>query len=410
MTQPPNPPSDPTDSEAVSVVLVAAGRGQRLRESLVKRGFVGQVGRKAFVSILGQPLIAWTLKALAAVPTVDNLVVVLHADDMADEALKEQLKSWGATHFTEGGRRRQDSVLNGLRATPDDGRLVGVHDAARPLIHPDDVTAVFAGAREHGASVLSQRATSTVKQSKDGWVSQTLPREMIFLAQTPQVARREVLINALMQDFEVTDEAMALEQLGAAVRIVEAQHPNPKVTTAQDKDLVEFLLRKQKELEVTYRIGEGSDIHRLVEGRKLVLGGVEVPYEYGPLGHSDGDVVLHSLVDALLGAAGLGDIGELFPDTDPQHKDAASSVFVAEAMKRVRGLGLEVINADITILAERPKLSPWKSAIRESVATLLGLSDVQAVNIKAKTNEGLDAIGRKEALAARASVLLQKSS
>lgn len=409
------------DTIKASLIVVAAGQGERLRQSLQQKG-QNTVLRKAFHPLAGKPILHWTLRALKRVTCVDEIIVVLHPEDMANKGLVMSIKSWGATRCVVGGRRRQDSVLNGLKASKDDeNRIVGVHDAARPLIDPEDVRRTLAEAAELGAAILGSRVKSTVKRvDEDGSILGTLPRADLWLAGTPQCANRDLLIEALTNAKAVTDEAMALEQSGMAIKMVESFHPNPKVTTADDCAYVEFMMGKKPAptLDETHpkarsmwRVGEGSDIHKLVKGRPLFLGGLEIPYEFGALGHSDGDVVLHSLVDALLGAVGLGDIGELFPDTDPANKGAASRTFLEEAMRLVRSQGYELVNTDITIHAEKPKLSPWKSALRDSVLSLLQpfQSSPAIVNIKAKTNEGLDAIGRREAIAARATVLLVRS-
>jgi 2-C-methyl-D-erythritol 4-phosphate cytidylyltransferase / 2-C-methyl-D-erythritol 2,4-cyclodiphosphate synthase len=401
-----------------SIVVVAAGTGERLRRTLEAQGQT-RAARKAFHRIAGKPLLEWTLSHLSQVSEIDEIVVVLHPEDFADKGLCQRISSWGATALVAGGQRRQDSVINGLNVTTADAdRIVGIHDAARPLIHPEDVSELLRVAQGHGAAILGSRVKSTVKKiGEAGNILETLPRQDLWLAGTPQVASREVLIKALEACSDVTDEAMALEQAGIAVKIVENRHPNPKVTTAQDCRLVEFMMAGQGLLpppkaRSMWRVGQGSDIHKLVEGRPLMLGGVEIPFELGALGHSDGDVVLHSLVDALLGAAALGDIGELFPDTDPTHKGAASRIFVEKCMHLVRNQGYEVANADITIHAEKPKLAPWKSALRDSVSAMLQpfQRTPVVVNIKAKTNEGLDAVGRRQAIAAHATVLLVKAN
>lgn len=421
------------DEERGSLVVVAAGRGARLRETLERRaggdGDLGAVPNKAFFPVAGRPLLHWTLEALAAAGPLE-LIVVLHADDAADEELVAGLTECGASAVTVGGARRQDSVLAGIGACgggPE--RLVGVHDAARPLVSPEDVRRVFRAAAESGAAILASRARDTIKRAirerGKTRIDTTLPRDTIWLAGTPQVARRGLLEEALRAaGGECTDEAMALEALKRAraegeleIALVEAEGWNPKLTTAADIAPIarELVDRRRRAAAMTgrvpagvVRVGHGTDLHRLVAGRPLVLGGVEVPFDKGPLGHSDGDVVLHAVVDAMLGAAGLGDIGELFPDDDPANKDRASREFVEEARRQVEAVGLEVTQADITIHAERPKLKPFKAAIRRAVEGLLGLggSDPAAVTIKAKTNEGLDAVGRGEAIAATATLTL----
>lgn len=400
-----------------ALVIVAAGTGERLKDSLARRGQVIET-RKAFTPLLGRPMLAWTLEALRKVRGVSQLIVVLHRDDLRDSALCAQLRGWGATDLVEGGARRQDSVLAGLAACRGgDSQRVGVHDAARPLVSARDVEALFASLQEGEGALLVGRVTDTVKEvDASGRVLVTRARDQLRLAQTPQAASLGLLKRALERSGLVTDEAMALEALGIPVNTVLAQEENPKLTTAADIEMVEAHLRRRSLQESRARprwaVGDGYDIHRLVEGRPLWIGGLEIPFEFGSLGHSDGDVVLHALVDALLGGIGAGDIGELFPDTDAKWKGAASKIFVEEAMRRVRAAGYEVGNVDITIHAERPKMKPYKGPIAESVRQLVSHSESSqaVVNVKAKTNEGLDSVGRREAIMARVVVLLVHSS
>lgn len=383
-----------SEGEGVAAVVVAAGTGERLRATLK-----GAAPRKAFFPLAGRPLIRWTLAALRRCPRIDERVVVLHAEDLADAETCERLRAWGATALVAGGARRQDSVLAGIAAcSGGDERLVAVHDAARPLVSAEDLERVCAAAAKDGAAILAGRARDTVKRSDgEGNIQETLPREQLWLAQTPQVARRGALQAAIVAAGDVTDEAMALERAGVKVSLVEARSPNLKLTVAEDAELMARYLPRPPKLAM--RVGQGSDFHSLVVGRPLKIGGVTVPFEKGSLGHSDGDVVLHALVDALLGAIGGGDIGTLFPDTDPSLAGADSRMFVAEALRRVGAAGYRPGQVDMTIHAEKPKLAPFKAAIRASIAGSLGLAE-RAVNVKAKTREGLGAIGRQEAIAA----------
>jgi 2-C-methyl-D-erythritol 4-phosphate cytidylyltransferase/2-C-methyl-D-erythritol 2,4-cyclodiphosphate synthase len=233
-------------------------------------------------------------------------------------------------------------------------------------------------------------------------VDETLPREDIGLAQTPQGFRRAVLRDAvaLGQSGVVgTDEAMLAEQAGHAVAAVPGDERNAKITTPED------LARARAQLTSVPRVGTGYDLHRLEPGRPLVLAGVVVPFDRGPVGHSDGDVLCHALIDAMLGAAGAGDIGRHFPNSDPQWKDAAGLDLLARADAIIRGRGWRVSSADITVVIERPKLAPHLDAVRARAAAVLGF-EVDRLGVKAKTNEGVDAIGRGEAIAAHAVAVL----
>ena len=238
-------------------------------------------------------------------------------------------------------------------------------------------------------------------------IAETLPREQIFLAQTPQAFRRDVLRDAVAlgrSGLEATDEAALAERAGHPVRIVEGDPANMKITTASD--LARARQRQGHPLAATpARVGTGYDLHRLVEGRPLVLGGVVVPSTVGALGYSDADVVCHAATDAILGAASLGDIGRFFPDTDPKWKDASSVHLLRQAATSVREAGFTIVNVDVVVILERPKIAPLLDQIRGGLAAALGV-DPECVSVKGKTNEGVDAIGRGEALAAHAVALL----
>lgn len=411
-----------------SGVVVAAGLGLRLVKDLDPEQKKG-VPRKALVTLRGRPLVLWSTWALARTPGVDEVLVVLHPDDLATlpaTPLGHALRAAGATRFVAGGARRQDSVRLGVEATREDPeRLVLVHDAARPFLDPALAGEALERARAVGAALLAVPVRDTVKRAAQGTdrVAETVPRAGLWLAQTPQVARRDLLLRALGEadraGVEVTDEAAALERLGLPVELVLSAERNFKVTTGPDLERARAIVAAHpgpwppavpgaEEEPVAapaaaVRTGLGSDLHRLVPGRRLVLGGVEVPFELGLLGHSDADALTHAVIDGLLGAAGLGDIGEAYPDTDPQWKDADSLALLRHTVQRLRQAGLRPLHVDATVHAERPKLKAWKPAMRGTLAAALGLT-LEAVNVKAKTGEGLDAVGRGEAIAATALV------
>jgi 2-C-methyl-D-erythritol 2,4-cyclodiphosphate synthase len=238
-------------------------------------------------------------------------------------------------------------------------------------------------------------------------ISGTIARDSIFLAQTPQAFRRDVLARAVAlgrAGTDATDEASLAERGGDPVHIVEGHIENVKITTAADLECA----RQRHTSAETTRIGTGYDLHRLVEGRPLILAGVNIPAEKGALGHSDADVVCHAATDAVLGAASLGDIGRHFPDTDPRWKDASSIDLLRQSLAIVRDAGYEVVNVDVVVVLERPKIAPHLVRIRQNLATALGVA-VERVSVKGKTNEGVDAVGRGEAVAAHAVALLRQS-
>jgi 2-C-methyl-D-erythritol 4-phosphate cytidylyltransferase/2-C-methyl-D-erythritol 2,4-cyclodiphosphate synthase len=314
--------------------------------------------------------------------------------------------------LVEGGARRQDSTANAFASVAPDADVVLVHDAARPFASRRLIERTIEAAHMYGAAIAALPAVDTIKQAKvDGGhavVAATLARETIYLAQTPQAFRRDVLSEAMAAaaGAAVTDEAMLVERAGFSVHIVEGDPDNVKVTTSADLSRARARLSGQGA--TSMRIGTGYDLHRLVEGRRLILAGVQIPFERGLLGHSDADIVCHAVTDAVLGAAALGDIGRLFPDTDARWKDADSVELLRAAAAFVQTNGMSVANVDVTVIAQRPKLLPYLDAMRANLAGALGV-DVSAVSIKGKTNEGVDATGTGEAMACHAVALLRAS-
>jgi 2-C-methyl-D-erythritol 4-phosphate cytidylyltransferase/2-C-methyl-D-erythritol 2,4-cyclodiphosphate synthase len=311
--------------------------------------------------------------------------------------------------------------------------VVLVHDAARPFVQPDLIARVATQALAHGAAIAALRARDTVKRGVPSGdvvtVSETIPRETVHLAQTPQGFSRRVLAEAVAlgrAGREATDEAALAEAAGHAVVLVEGDPHNIKVTTPDDLPVADAIARQVDDTkrrapmpshdeETTpappgrttfpFRIGIGYDSHRFEAGRPLILGGVRVPGDRGLTGHSDADAVCHAVTDAVLGGACLGDIGKLFPDNDPRWKDADSIAMLEGAMCRVRDAGYRVGNVDLVVICERPKIGPYVLAMRERLASVLGVPP-DAIGIKGKTNEGVDATGRGEALAVHAVALL----
>jgi 2-C-methyl-D-erythritol 4-phosphate cytidylyltransferase / 2-C-methyl-D-erythritol 2,4-cyclodiphosphate synthase len=395
----------------VSVIIAAGGRGRRLGAPVPKQA----------LELGGQPMLAWSVEAFLTSARVNEVVVVVPPDWLGDPP---GYLNRPRVRIVAGGERRQDSVANGFDAIAEQADVVLVHDAARPFVDEPLIGRAIDAAAEAGAAIVAAPARDTIK-----WASQeaagegaprvierTLPRESIFLAQTPQAFRREVLREAIAlgrSGVEATDEAALAEQAGHRVRLVEGGARNMKVTTSEDLVIAEALLTAESKREPTAepiaacRIGSGYDLHRLVEGRPLVLGGVRVPYERGLQGHSDADVLCHAITDAVLGAAAAGDIGQHFPDTDERWRGASSVDLLRRAMEVVRRAGYRLVNVDATIIAERPKLGPHREAIVASVAAALGVP-AGDVSVKAKTNEGVDATGAGTAIAVHAVALLQR--
>jgi len=377
----------------VAAVIVAGGQGVRM----------GAGRPKQLLAIGGRSLLQRSVAVCDRHPAVGELVVVLHATLLGEaETLIGRTRC--ALRVVAGGARRQDSVRAGVLAVTASADVVLIHDAARPFANEALIDRVIAAAASTGAAIPAVGARDTVKRRDlaTGCVGESVPRAEIWMAQTPQAFRRDVLavIGPLSAgQREATDESMLAEWAGIPVMIVEGDERNVKITTPDD------LTAARRRDTPAPRVGTGYDLHRLVEGRPLMLAGVHVPFERGPLGHSDGDVLCHSLTDALLGAAGAGDIGKHFPNTDPAWKGAPGLDLLQRAVAIVAAAGYTPSSADISIILEQPKLLPFIQAMRERVAAALGV-DVSAVSIKGKTNEGVDAVGRGEAIAAHAVAVL----
>ncbi|HEX5474266.1 MAG TPA: 2-C-methyl-D-erythritol 4-phosphate cytidylyltransferase [Vicinamibacterales bacterium] len=385
----------------VTTIIAAAGTGRRL----------GSATPKQFLDLEGQTLLDRSIAAFDGHPEVTDLVIVLPAVLAADPDRLGLLATRRPLRVVGGGPERQVSVARGFDAVDPATDVVLVHDAARPFVSAEVISRTIQAAVRHGAAICGLEARDTVKRIARGpegaIVVETLPRESIFLAQTPQAFRRDVLAAAVAAGragVEATDEAALAERAGYTVHVVAGASANVKITT--DEDLVAARGRAGAS-PPPGRIGTGYDLHRLVEGRPLVIGGVTVPSPRGALGHSDADVVCHAITDAVLGAASLGDIGRHFPDSDPQWKDASSLELLRRAAQLAVERRFEIVNADVTVVLEAPKIRDHADAMRAAVAGALGI-DAGRVNVKAKTNEGLDAIGRGEAIAAHAVALLRQ--
>ncbi len=391
----------------VSAIIAAGGRSVR---------FAG--GLKQLASVAGRPVLERSVSAFVGHPRVDEVVVAVPAD-IAAEPPHYLLGRVKPVRVVAGGARRQDSVANAFRAADDRAELIVVHDAARPFASAELIERTIEAAADAGAAIAALRARDTVKQAERGLIRATLPRDSIFLAQTPQAFRREVLADALGSDADVTDEAELVERAGHFVRVIEGEATNIKITTVDDLPIAEAIARGQESGEPgaalptagparTGRAGVGYDLHRLVDGRPLVLGGVTIPFERGLAGHSDADALCHAITDAVLGAAGAGDIGRHFPDDDPQWRGASSIDLLRRAHEIVKARGLAVGNVDATIVAERPKLAPYIDAMRANIARALAV-DPERISVKGKTNEGIGELGRGEAIAVHAIALIRSS-
>lgn len=381
----------------VTGIVAAAGRGRRF----------GAPENKVFAPLAGRTVLHWSLQALEECPAIDALVVVAHPDDL--ERVREIAGVFSKLHAVcAGGAERYDSVRNALRSVPVNTDLVAVHDGARPLVPSSLVEAVIAAAQQHGAALPATPVSDTLKRSASGEETrETVSRAELYAVQTPQAFRYSLLCEAYdsaPSEFAGTDDASYVERLGHPVRLVPGGRNNLKITVAEDLRMAEGLLGSGTTgAGSTPRTGFGYDVHRLVEGRPLVLGGVplEHPEGLGLDGHSDADVLLHAIADALLGAVALGDIGEHFPNTDPRYRGISSLVLLKVVVAKVREAGWEPVNVDAMLLAERPKIRPHVDTMRSRIAEAMEVSPGQ-VSIKATTNERLGFVGREEGIAAHA--------
>lgn len=299
-----------------------------------------------------------------------------------------------------GGATRQATVCNALEHLPDRVSLVAVHDAARPLVSPALLERLLTTATRYGTAVPALPVQDTLKRADDGqMVGATVPRDGLYRVQTPQLFRADWLRDAHQRAaqegfWDATDDAQLLERAGYPVHLVQGDPRNLKLTTPDDLTLLRLYIGEG----TLTRTGIGYDIHQLTEGRTLMLGGVAIDSPYGLLGHSDADVILHAMCDALLGAAALGDIGQHFPNSDPRWKDAPSLTLLQEVRALLRQHGWQPLHLDAMVLAEAPKLAPYIPEMRQRIALTLGILPEQ-VSIKATTNEGMDAVGARQAIA-----------
>jgi 2-C-methyl-D-erythritol 4-phosphate cytidylyltransferase/2-C-methyl-D-erythritol 2,4-cyclodiphosphate synthase len=370
-------------------------------------------GPKQYADLAGRAVVAHTLAALKQVRRISATLVVLAPGDTRFESAAP-----GFEGYVErvGGDTRAASVRAGLAALERQGAQrrdwVLVHDAARCLIEPAWIDRLIDACLDDAVGgLLALPLADTLKQADDdARASATVDRRGKWLAQTPQMFRLGALAEALDRAGDaVTDEASAIEASGQAPRLVPGDAENFKLTWPDDFERAERVLAARRGGSMTMRIGEGWDVHALVAGRPLILGGVTVPHDKGLDGHSDADALAHAITDALLGAAGLGDIGRHFPDTDPRFKGADSMVLLAEAVKRVREAGYRIGNIDSTVVAQAPKLAPHIPAMRARLAEVLGLASDQ-VNVKAKTAEKMGPVGELKAIEARATCLLWQAA
>lgn len=375
----------------IAVVIAAAGQGKRLGADIPKQ----------FLKIAGEPILVKTVRAFCSNEKVDSIFIVTGNDYIGYcEQLAEEYNLEKVVSVVEGGKERQDSVYNALQQIDmecSDTDYVLVHDAARPFVSNETINSVIEASLGTGAAIACVPVKDSIRQGTSE-SSCNIERSNLYNVQTPQGFKKTVLMKAYEQAFADkyygTDDAGLVERIGQPVELVMGQYDNIKITTKED-------------MPMENRIGTGFDVHALVEGRPLILGGVDIPFEKGLDGHSDADVLIHALMDALLGAAALGDIGRHFPDTDPKYKGISSVKLLEHVAGLLEDEGYKTGNVDITVMAQRPKIKSYIDDMRRVIAETLDV-DLGRVNIKGTTTERLGFVGREEGIAAQAVCLLYR--
>lgn len=379
----------------VAALIVAAGRGSR----------AGPGAPKQYRLLAGEPVLRRTLSAFTAHPGISEIQAVIHPEDAeAYEAAATGLPK--LLPAISGGATRQASVLAGLEALAGSGapELVLIHDGARPFVSHRLISDCLAALASHDGALTALPLTDTIRRGAGGLAGETVPRDGLWRAQTPQGFRLRSILDAHRaaagQDF--TDDAAVAAMAGIDVALVEGDEDNFKITSAADIERAERMLMRGGET----RTGMGYDVHRFGPGDHVWLCGVKLPHVAGLEGHSDADVGLHALTDAILGAIGAGDIGKHFPPSDPQWKGASSDRFLAHAARLAREAGAAISNVDVTLICEAPRISPYTEYMRGRIAEILGI-EVSRVSVKATTTEGLGFTGRREGIAAQAVATLR---
>lgn len=382
----------------ISAIVVSAGIGKRFGSD------------KVFFEFYGKPLFIWAIEPFDNYEKIDDIWLVTRKE--AFKRAKTFIHKFNIKKLRkiiEGGRERQDSVYNALKCLPADTDIVLIHDAARPMVSQSLIKRVIEAISPDIDGVIPViPLTDTIKWIKRGkLIGGTLNRDIVRRVQTPQGFWFKKLIRAYEkaygEGFYGTDDSSLIERYKGKVLSVQGEENNIKVTTKDDLKKLDFIIKNassvifSEKILNSLRIGIGYDSHKFTENRKLIIGGVEIPYSMGLLGHSDADVLIHAIIDAILGSAGLGDIGAHFPDTDPQYKNISSMILLEKTMEIVRAHKIKPLWIDCIIFAEKPKLAPYIPEIKENL-NKFGIN----VSIKAKTNEGMGFVGRQEGIAAQA--------
>lgn len=396
------------NNKKIAVIIAAAGSGNRMGSGIPKQ----------YLEIMGKPVLTRAVEAFAQNASTDEIYVVVHQDYV--ETSRKEYCSSKIKQIVSGGAERQDSVYAALSVLPADVDFVLVHDGARPFVTNDSIDALIESTVSHGAAVMAVPVKDTIKAAEDEVFTKTLDRSRLYSIQTPQGFNRKLLTTAYQkafaENFYGTDDAVLVEKMGEKVYLVKGDYNNIKITTKEDVAVGEAIAAALSGQTIPVgqslpaeelRTGTGFDVHRLVEGRKLILGGVELPFEKGLLGHSDADVLLHAIMDALLGAAALGDIGRHFSDKDESYRNISSLILLKKVKALLEQNSCRIVNIDATVIAQRPKIAPYIQEMIRCISVTLSIEEYR-INIKGTTTETLGFCGREEGIAAQASVLIRR--
>lgn len=388
---------------------------------------------KQWLTVHNMPVLLHSIRAFTTVPDVSEIIVVLKQQDIPKaERMMQEHPITIPYKLVCGGDTRQESILHGFEQISDQSGFIAIHDGARPLVTAQSIQNVFQDAKTFGCAILGVRVKETMKVvDQTGCIAHTPNRKNLFVAQTPQVFRCDLyqtaLHRAIQQGKRYTDDCQLMESMCIPVHLTEGDYSNIKITTPEDLHLVEAASKdaceniisfdrgitvsddtKQQERKIPdMRIGQGYDVHCLALDRDLILGGVFVPHTTGLLGHSDADVLTHAVMDALLGAAGLGDIGRIFPDNDPKYHGISSLTLLKQVCTLLAAHGYHIENIDATIMAQRPKLAPYLNDMVRNLAMTCSM-DADCINVKATTEEGLGFTGAEQGISSCAVALISK--
>lgn len=392
------------NNKKIAVIIAAAGSGNRMGSGIPKQ----------YLEIQGKPILTRTVEAFSQNAFIDEIYIVVN-QDYVEVCRKEYCSSRNKVkEIVCGGAERQDSVYSALTILPADVDFVLIHDGARPFVTNEAIEALVESMVIHGAAAVAVPVKDTIKSAENEVFTETLERGRLYSIQTPQGFNRQLLLSAYQkafaENFYGTDDAVLVEKMREKVYLVKGDYNNIKITTKEDVVMGEAILKAQAGQGTSteeLRTGTGFDVHRLVEGRKLILGGVEIPFEKGLLGHSDADVLLHAIMDAMLGAAALEDIGRHFPDGDESFRGISSLLLLKKVKSLLEESGCRIGNIDATVIAQRPKIAPYIKEMTSLISETLDIEE-NKINIKGTTTEKLGFCGREEGIAAQASVLIKR--